>query len=179
MGLRTWRRQLKGNTEYELARRYLRCVFALRDSISGLRAPFVSSGEMSVAVSKQEIKTEQLSPTEATRVAHASALQERWNKVIDAHSDFAVERLEAEALWGDLVRGLDIPLEACVREIGADLWLLLWYDDQAPPYTASERGDRVEIRKKFFYHGDEDQFSKELSGAIKQVEAFMRPRLRV
>jgi len=41
LGLRTWRHQLKGNAEYELARRYLRGVYRVRDAIRLIRAPLM------------------------------------------------------------------------------------------------------------------------------------------
>ncbi|OQY20711.1 MAG: hypothetical protein B6I35_10155, partial [Anaerolineaceae bacterium 4572_32.2] len=45
MGLRTWRKQLRGKTEYELARRLLRSVYRVRDAIRIVRNPFISSAE--------------------------------------------------------------------------------------------------------------------------------------
>lgn len=45
-GLISWKRQLKGKTEYELARRVLRAVYRLRDAIRGIRNPLQSTGEI-------------------------------------------------------------------------------------------------------------------------------------
>ena len=38
-GLGTWRRQLKGLSEYELSRRILVTLFKYRDAINGVRHP--------------------------------------------------------------------------------------------------------------------------------------------
>ena len=38
-GLGTWRRQLKGNTEYELAKSLLKAVYELREAIVSARFP--------------------------------------------------------------------------------------------------------------------------------------------
>jgi hypothetical protein len=40
-GLGTWRRQLKGNTEYELAKSLLKAVYELREAIVSARFPFM------------------------------------------------------------------------------------------------------------------------------------------
>jgi hypothetical protein len=39
LGLATWRKQLKGRTEYELARRLLVAVYRIRNAVSYLRNP--------------------------------------------------------------------------------------------------------------------------------------------
>ena len=39
LGLSTWRRQLKGHAEYELARRVLRALYTARDNLFHVRSP--------------------------------------------------------------------------------------------------------------------------------------------
>ena len=49
-GLRTWQRQLKGNSEYDLARKLLVSAYKLRDAIEGFRAPFIHPMETANAL---------------------------------------------------------------------------------------------------------------------------------
>jgi type IV secretory pathway VirB2 component (pilin) len=44
LGLRTWKAQLKGKTEYETARSLLRCVYRVRDAMRVVRNPFQGGG---------------------------------------------------------------------------------------------------------------------------------------
>jgi hypothetical protein len=49
LGLRAWRRQLRGQTQYELARRLLRAVYRVRDEIQGVRNPVIMASEFETA----------------------------------------------------------------------------------------------------------------------------------
>lgn len=44
-GLSAWRRQLKGNVQYELARRLLTNVYRARDALHAVRALYVPTSE--------------------------------------------------------------------------------------------------------------------------------------
>ena len=46
VGLRTWRHQLKGKTEYELARRLLRAAYTVRGEFQRVRSPLMLGGEI-------------------------------------------------------------------------------------------------------------------------------------
>ena len=45
-GLTTWKRQHKGNSEYELSRRILVTLYKYRDAIDGVRHPAIWENEM-------------------------------------------------------------------------------------------------------------------------------------
>ena len=49
IGLGTWRAQLKGRTEYDLARRLLEATFDVRNMIREARSPMVPGGEVEAA----------------------------------------------------------------------------------------------------------------------------------
>src|SRR3990170_7831809 len=48
-GLRTWRSQLKGKTEYELARRVLHRVYGIREAVREVRKPYIGASEEKAA----------------------------------------------------------------------------------------------------------------------------------
>lgn len=52
LGLKTWRRQLRGHTEYDLVRRLLRAAYSVRDQVASVRSPFIWEGEMKAALSE-------------------------------------------------------------------------------------------------------------------------------
>ena len=45
-GLSTWRRQLQGQSEYDLSRRILVSLFQYRDALNSVRNPFMWNNEM-------------------------------------------------------------------------------------------------------------------------------------
>ena len=58
VGLRAWQHQLKGKTEYELARRLLRAVYRVRDEIHNVRNPAIMPGEFAVAIEEAGIESD-------------------------------------------------------------------------------------------------------------------------
>ena len=56
MGLRTWKKQLKGKTEYELSQRFLRATYKVRDAFSWVRNPIQSPSEISQAMIEANIE---------------------------------------------------------------------------------------------------------------------------
>lgn len=104
LGLRTWKTQLKGKTEYELARRLLRSIYKVRDAISIVRNPFASSAEISISLDEADIDIEPNEP-DFHQKSQAALYQRRWNKVTDAMSEFDLEAFEAEVIWGDEITG--------------------------------------------------------------------------
>lgn len=49
-GLRAWKKQLRGKTDYELARRCLKAVYRVRDGIRMVRNPLQSSEEIAAGM---------------------------------------------------------------------------------------------------------------------------------
>jgi hypothetical protein len=56
IGLQTWKKQLKGKTEYELAQRLLMAVYKIRDAIYYVRNPFMSAGEINQALKDANVE---------------------------------------------------------------------------------------------------------------------------
>src|SRR3972149_3543256 len=63
-GLSTWRDQLHGRTEYDLARRYLRSTYKVRDALQRVRSPFMFGEEMMAALKMEGIDINSLEKNE-------------------------------------------------------------------------------------------------------------------
>lgn len=96
-GLGTWRRQLTGNTEYELAKKLLRSVYELREAITSVRHPFMQYPR---APDMPEEELKKLSRREAEWRAMAQAYQKRWEVIPKAKLALDTALLEAEVVWG-------------------------------------------------------------------------------
>jgi hypothetical protein len=179
LGLKTWRRQLQGQAQYELARRYLRAVLNVRDAIRGVRAPFMSAGEIFAAM-----KEAGLDP-DADRREHLkqqrAAYSVRMNRLNQARSDLRVEALEAEVLWGKAAQELLLPLDRAIGELFASLYRYL--DSQEPNASSSERQRdlQAELRGVVYQMSDdpkEDKFGATVQSAVDSVERFVSPHLQ-
>jgi len=163
VGINAWKKQLKGSTEYELARRYLKAVYKVRDSIKYVRNPFISIEEMTRAYDENDIKDPDFSDNRKTNRAVYSI---RWKKVIDAKTELDVELLEAEVMWGKKAVDIISDFNAQITKLYVSLKMFL-----------EERNIRPD-RDIIYDLGDEDKFNPELNVAIVQIEELLKPHLK-
>ena len=173
LGLHTWRKQLKGHTEYELGRRLLRATYGLREEVSRVRSPFMSGGEIEHAV--REAGYEMEKPTDPMGYTHA--VYARIRRLQDRLQEFALEALEAEVVWGAEVHEVATSMrKICVELMAA----AQWHADEHS-YGRSFRGDGYleNLRKAFSTASkpEDDDFGQRFSSEVAKVEAFVRPRL--
>ena len=181
-GLIAWKRQLKGKTEYELARRVLRAVYRVRDAIRGIRNPFQSSGEIAQALKEAGISID-VNSHEYRAQSAESVYQVRWRRLNEARSDLQLELLEAEVSWGNDIIDQLKPLNECVGELYATIWLYI--QDLNEPYQdkGSDYAEQRERRRKILYEisldPDKDPFSGQIKKAVEQIERFLKPHLKL
>ena len=128
-GLWTWKAQLRGKTEYEVARRVLRAALWVRDEISVVRTPMIFTGEMVAAFQDAGLDSEKIEVMKDSRT-NQLVYSRRWKSLMKAMSDFSAELLEAEALWGSKVREPERQLRGCVAELGASI--MMYFRDLSP-----------------------------------------------
>lgn len=178
LGLRTWRHQLKGNTEYELARRYLKGVFRVRDSFRIVRSPMmyppVQESDPNGALSDRQKQFRQDQRKEYGR--RLQELQKSW-------SELEVEVLEAEVLWGESAKDAVKPLRECIAELATTIAEYFWLNDPPAYATVDRNAERVARVDRTIYHISEDPTKDEFWGkilqAVKVAEKFIQPKLKV
>lgn len=180
VGLRTWREQLTGRTEYELARRLFRRVLEVRDAIAAARHPFMSAAELSEAVKRAGIEAK---PEDA--MASRLAYGERWNRVSNALSDMQVDLLEAEVLWGDAIQSAASELHGCAATLYGAIRAYLREIERDGPFrdaAAEQRAiDHFDRSSEIVFLGaaGSDAFADRVQGAVQQFEGLLRPKLRL
>ena len=91
-GLTTWRRQLQGTTEYDVAKRTLLLTFQVQDALQAVRSPmlYLRSEEIEKGrkLKEQRIYNERL-----------QRLHEKW-------AELRTVSLEARVIWGERVDAL-------------------------------------------------------------------------
>jgi hypothetical protein len=164
-GIREWKRQIKGKTNYEIARRYLRASLSLRNAILYVRNPFISVSEMQTALKEHGFESEEYKDTVKTNMAVYSR---RWKKVQDAWADLEAELLDAEVSWGTDAVNASNSLIGLTKELFAALQM---YID----------GHREKIKDELIYNqgspDNPDEFSKKIASAIEEIKEFLKPHL--
>lgn len=169
MGLQTWRRELHGKAEYELARKVLLGVYRIRDAVDQFRAPLISGWEM---VPDGEHIVPGAGPPANS---HGIALARRWSRVADTYSQLQVDLLEAEVLWGESLKNLRNNLADRLSELrnAADLLVEL---EQAGDGNDNRSG-KVELRRTVFRIVDQDAFGPKFLSVVGAFEAELRSQI--
>ena len=183
IGLRAWRIQLRGKTEYELARRLLRSVYKVRDAIKLVRNPFASAGEISSALRDANIETSFGDPDYQAR-SQGALYQSRWKHIQEGLRDLDLEAFEAEVVWGREVIEIILPLRRQIGELYSHIEIYL-KNLQEP----SRRGYALKMAEKideviYDFHDlvgsdSKNSFTNKTVAAVKQIEDYIRPRLKL
>ena len=162
-GITEWRRQLKGKTNYETARRYLKSALKLRDAMKYVRNPFIPVSEMQSALKENGFKEDEYNDN---KKMNRSVYSVRWNKVRESWTNLEAELIEAEISWGPSAVKAQNSLDSCVRKLFASISLYL-------------DGHGREFQDNIIYDtGEQNEFTKEITKAIEEIEVFLRPHLR-
>lgn len=177
VGLQTWRKQLEGRTEYELARRFLRAALEARDAIENVRRPMMLGGEIQAAAEEAGIELDALGPI--PREAIVEARERRWRGVRDALSALRVEELEAEVLWGmEAARCTDRLREAIKR-----VWMAeMEYNERtAHEMPVEEDRERLPQLRRIMYGSglEDDDTARAIEAGLESIEAVIRPKLKL
>jgi hypothetical protein len=161
-GLSTWRRALKGQTEYELARRLMREVLRVRDAVEAFRDPFVQTAEAQSSDAESE--------NSASDVM-AGVFRSRWAPIVDAYSSLELELSGAEAsvAWfNDLTKPREA-LDNVLKELRSSA---VWFTD-ADRFAATQAKEKGRIRS-IVMRGGAHEFDIQLHGAIDAFRMALR-----
>lgn len=183
VGLQTWKKQLRGKTEYELARRLLRAVYKTRDAIKLVRNPFASASEIAASVNEAGIDLDPQEPDYFNK-SQGYLYERRWKKIQEAVAELDVEAFEAEVIWDKDVRDVLIPLRQQVGELHSCVELYLRNlnksSRQLPNTEMLEKIDKT----IYDFHDladieSDNPFTAKTSKAIYDIENYLRPKIKL
>ena len=162
-GLSTWRKQLKGTTEYDLAKRVLLEVYKIRDAVEYVRQPFLMSSEAG--------------DDSGNLPWEVAAYNNRWKEVRRITIDLDAVCLEGEVIWGESIVTHKRALFSQINKL----------HNAVHSFTTAKmepifKDDFTEDMKKTLYAGSDgmgaDKYAKELAGIIKKFEDYVKPHLK-
>lgn len=167
-GLFTWRRQLKGTSEYELARKAILSTYEVQQAIQSVRNPmlYLSKGEVEAGCRIEE---------------ELRIYNDRMDHLYKKWIELQAIRLEARVIWSDEAHNCFNEIQKRIGEVKAAIWLHFWmkgvYVD--PEATVDNDPERLKENNKIVYFtSDEDEFSQKISNSVNNVEKFFGPRVR-
>lgn len=177
-GLGTWRRQLKGQSEYELSRRILVSVFKYRDAINGVRHPVMWAYEMP---SPPEDEVAKMSPEQIRFYGTSKAYQERWGKVQAERISLYADLLEAEAIWGVELKLLFEKVFDLEHELFTGIRRFIELINPDTSKAKKEAITKIDNKARDIMYDDlseePDEYKKDLITAIEKIENYLKPKL--
>jgi len=180
LGLQTWKKQLKGKTEYDLASRLLRAIYKVRNSFIEARNPSPDYDEIIQAAKEAKIEDYPNLTSESFVRREQARYNIRLKKVRDAFVELDSISLEAEALWGQVVIENLRDLNQCAAKLNLNIQHYLRSLSESS--TEYDRNAEREIETIIFDWPDnpnDNPFTNEINEAIKRVEIFLKPRLKL
>ncbi|WP_421238908.1 hypothetical protein [Aeromonas enteropelogenes] len=173
-GVKNWARELKGKTEFEVSRQFIRAVYKFRDEIEYSRSPMTLANEYPLEYDPMN-KNEKYQAE-----AWAHVFSNRWKPVVNAVLELDAQALEAEALWGTEVKQLvnDLRRNAQLLRVGMQAIIDNEMNGnqtfQSNPNLAMQMRGRV--WKQSHDHGDE--ITESMISIVGKLENFLRPYLK-
>jgi len=177
-GLGTWKRQLRGQSEYELSRRILVSLFKYRDALNGVRYPMMWANEMPTP---PENEAKEMNPDQIRFYGKSKGYQARWDKVQAERSSLYADMLEAEAIWGNELNKLFKDLFNLEHELFTSIRQYLKIINPDTPESSKEAIRKIDDRKRDIMYDDlsdePDEYKKDLILFIEKIEKYLKPKL--
>lgn len=174
-GLKSWKKELNGKANFEVARGLIRATYKLRDEISYSRNPFTSAHEFPKGYDPLQ-KT-----PEKEAEAWSYVFTNRWKPIAEAVQEFDTQTLEAEALWGSDIKNKAFELRRCANTLRAAMEEMVSNEASGNRHFKSDEefGKKIkaEVSAGWGRSEDKNELSERIDNSIKQIEKEVRPHL--
>lgn len=167
-GLFTWRRQLRGTSEYELSKKAVFKAYEVHQALQAVRNPMLY-------LSKEEVEAERhLEEEQRIYNERMTLLYEKW-------AELQTIRLEAKAIWSDSAHNCFNEIQQRIGDLRGAIWLHFWMKGAyaGPGAAVDNNPERViENDKVVYFVSDDDEFSQKIFKSVEKVEIFFGPKIR-
>ncbi len=162
IGLLTWKRQLQGTSEYELAKKAILKTYEVEQAIQSVRNPMLH-------LNKEEVEAgRRLEEEQKIYDERMSYLYSKW-------AELQTIRLEAKVIWPMKAHNSFEDIQTIIGELRGEIWLHFWLKGAyaGPGATVDNNPERVaENNKIVYFESDEDDFSLKVKDSVLKVESF-------
>lgn len=176
-GLTTWRKELKGKSEYTKAKEVLKAVYKVRRGFMVVRAPAIFSYEYPEKMRDESGHLKAGCDYDGT----VHVYQERWKFLAEAFQELEDQTLDAQVEWGAEFQDVIVPLRKCRAELQIAIQDMLRAKKDPYERQGRPRDERMEQRSVLYYVGESwehDKFTPDINAAIERFETKLRPHIR-
>ena len=177
LGLSAWRKELKGKSEYQLAKDVLKSVYKVREAFKHVRNPAIFQYEYPNELKHHHGHLKEENRHEGT----AHVYQERWKKMDEAFSELESYHLEAQVEWGPEFQDVIKDLRSCRAELLVAIQRMLERMKDTQDREILSVDERAEERSVLSHLGTEskhDKFTPDIDAAIGKFETWLRPHIK-
>jgi hypothetical protein len=168
LGLSAWKRQLRGTSEYEIAKKSILLTYEVQQLIQGVRNPMLYLRKEEVDAGRK-IEEEQIIYENRLK-----ALYLKW-------AELQTVRLESKVIWSTNAHDCFNDLQKIIAELKSAIWLHFWLKGAyaGPGAEVDNNPERViENGKIVYFVSDEDEFSLKVKSSVEQIENFFKDKVR-
>jgi hypothetical protein len=176
-GLATWRRQLKGTTDHELAKKALIQLYNYKESVERARSPAMFGQEMQLDPGEEDgLKFSEINHRRRTR-----GYDRRLQSMAEAKATLLATLVETEAVWGRELRELVTSLFKMQHEFV--MYVQFYFIANDPSQDDDYRRAYMEPLKdkpNIMYDNlteEGDEFRKSFNSLIERAENYLRPKI--
>lgn len=175
-GLSAWQRELKGKSEYELAKEVLRAVYRVQEAFKHVRHPAIYSYEYPEDYREHtgHLKKE----CKAKGTSHV--YEQRWKKMDEAFSELEDRFLDALVEWGAENQEKIVPLRKCRAELLTEIQDFLGRLEN-PEERTWKNSDEQKRETMVIYGTDSNSkyggFTREIEAAVKVLDDWLRQHI--
>ena len=179
LGLTTWRKELKGKSEYAKAKEVLKAVYKVRRAFSHVRHPAIYPYEY-----PEEMRDDHwgfLKP-EYTYEGTRHVYENRWKYLSEAFQELEEQNLDAQVEWGPSYQDVIVPLRKCKAELQIAIETMLY--GKKGPYEKRERtSEELQHESSVLYDHfgkdpKHDKFTLQINEAVEKFEKKLRPYIK-
>ncbi|OGQ60553.1 MAG: hypothetical protein A3J24_08655 [Deltaproteobacteria bacterium RIFCSPLOWO2_02_FULL_53_8] len=177
IGLGTWRRQLYGQSEYDIAKRLLKSLYLFREVMNNVRHPIMLYSAVP-DIPKEKLET--LSTREREWYSRVQAFEKRWEPMAKVRAELDTNVLESEVFWGNKIKDKMQPL----RDLQAELLCAIQdHLEGTNPVGHSQTYSNDDYKRNgaiMYGKGDrsKDLFLDKMLTVIEGIEAVLKPCIK-
>ena len=185
VGLTTWKTELKGKSEYQLAKEVLMTVYRVREGFKGIRVNMMFSNEYPEGVLTPLGQIKEGKEYETYKYVYDN----RWKALSEALRDLENKNLEAQVEWGPENHEKIMKIRICASQLQYHIWNFLeQYRDPEKTKWRQEHVDQEELTKEetektevLYNHEPDSQFGRftsQINEALEPFEKWLRPKVK-
>jgi hypothetical protein len=176
IGLNTWRKELKGKAEYQLAKDVLKSVYKVREAFKHVRHPAIFAYEYPEEMRDYSGHLKREKDYEGTLYVY----EKRWQKMDEAFRELEEHHLDAQVEWGSEFQNVIIKLRSCRAELLVTIQKML--DEKKNPQRVMRDKESMEKAFSTLYDNggntEFDKFTPQIEAAVKEFEVWLRPHIK-